>query len=80
MLPGSKVIITVAVNGGMQRDRDGAVVPKQPEEIGEAAARCHDAGASVVHFHARDPHGNNSADTGASSRGVHRLFLRAMSE
>ena len=25
MLPGNKVIITVAINGGMQQDREGAV-------------------------------------------------------
>jgi len=62
MLAGNKIIITVAVNGGMQQDREGAVVPKQPAEIGEAAARCYEAGASVVHFHARDPQGKNSGD------------------
>ena len=37
MLDGNKVMITVALNGGMQQDRDGAAVPKQPDEIGEAA-------------------------------------------
>lgn len=62
MLAGNKVIITVALNGGMQQDRDGAVVPKQPREIGEAAARCHDAGAAMVHVHARGPDGKNSGD------------------
>ncbi len=34
MLAGNKVIITVAINGGMQQDRDGAIIPKQPAEIG----------------------------------------------
>lgn len=62
MLAGNKVIITVALNGGMQQDRDGAIVPKQPEEIGEAAARCHAAGAAMVHVHARDPQGKNTGD------------------
>ena len=62
MLDGSKVMITVALNGGMQQDRDGAVVPKQPDEIGEAAARCWEAGACVVHVHARGPDGKNSGD------------------
>jgi len=62
MLPGNKVIITCAINGGMQQDRDGAVIPKQPAEIGEAAARCHAAGASMVHVHARDAAGRNSGD------------------
>ena len=62
MLAGNKVIITVALNGGMQQDREGAVVPKQPDEIGEAAARCYEAGAAMVHVHARDPEGKNSGD------------------
>ena len=62
MLEGNKVIITVALNGGMQQDRDGAKIPKQPDEIGEAAARCWEAGASVVHVHARGPDGKNSGD------------------
>ena len=60
MLEGNKVIVTVAINGGMQQDREGAIVPKQPAEIGEAAARCYEAGASVIHFHARDAEGRNS--------------------
>jgi 3-keto-5-aminohexanoate cleavage enzyme len=62
VLPGNKVIITVALNGGMQQDREGAVVPKQPAEIGEAAARCHEAGAAMVHVHARDANGKNTGD------------------
>ena len=62
MLAGNKVIITVALNGGMQQDREGAVVPKQPNEIGEAAARCYEAGAAMVHVHARGPDGKNSGD------------------
>jgi 3-keto-5-aminohexanoate cleavage enzyme len=62
MLSGNKLIITVAINGGMQQDRDGAVIPKQPEEIGEAAARCWEAGASMIHVHARDAQGRNSGD------------------
>lgn len=62
MLDGNKVIVSVALNGGMQQDRDGAIVPKQPAEIGEAAARCHEAGAAMVHVHARGPDGKNSGD------------------
>jgi len=62
MLEGNKVIITVAINGGMQQDRDGAIVPKQPDEIGEEAARCWEAGAAMVHVHARDKAGKNSGD------------------
>jgi len=46
----------------MQQDRDGAVIPKQPEEIADAAYACWKAGAAVVHVHARDPEGKNSGD------------------
>ena len=62
MLAGHKVIITCAINGGMQQDRQGAVIPKQPEEIAEAAARCYEAGAAMIHVHARGPDGRNSGD------------------
>ena len=62
MLAGNKVIITVAINGGMQQDREGAIIPKQPVEIGEAAARCYAAGAAMIHVHARDTQGKNSGD------------------
>ena len=62
MLAGNKVIITIAINGGMQQARDGAIIPKQPREIGEAAARCYEAGAAMIHVHARDAQGKNSGD------------------
>jgi 3-keto-5-aminohexanoate cleavage enzyme len=38
MLEGNKIIVTVAINGGMRQNREGAIVPKQPVEIGEAVA------------------------------------------
>jgi 3-keto-5-aminohexanoate cleavage enzyme len=50
----SKFVIVAALTGGTQQDRDGAKVPTTPEEISEAAYRCHQAGAAVVHIHARD--------------------------
>lgn len=77
MLDGNKVIITVALNGGMQQDRDGAVIPKQPAEIGEAAARCWEAGASVVHVHARGPDGKNSGDRAIYSEIIRQIRARS---
>jgi 3-keto-5-aminohexanoate cleavage enzyme len=49
-----KLIILVAPTGN-QKDRDGCHIPITPEEIGEEARRCREAGASVIHIHARDP-------------------------
>ena len=77
MLDGNKVMITVALNGGMQQDREGAVVPKQPDEIGEAAARCWEAGASVVHVHARGPDGKNSGDPAIYAEIIREIRARS---
>jgi 3-keto-5-aminohexanoate cleavage enzyme len=49
----NKVIIAAAVNGN-RLDTPGLTIPVTPEEIAEEARRCSEAGASVVHFHARD--------------------------
>jgi 3-keto-5-aminohexanoate cleavage enzyme len=57
-----KVVILAAVTGGTQQDREGAKVPVTPEEIAEQALRCYEAGASVVHIHARDENGQPSGD------------------
>jgi 3-keto-5-aminohexanoate cleavage enzyme len=77
MLEGNKVMITVALNGGIHQDRDGALVPKQPAEIGEAAARCWEAGASVVHVHARDPDGKNSGDPAIYAEIIRQIRSRS---
>jgi 3-keto-5-aminohexanoate cleavage enzyme len=53
-MPGEKLIILVAPTGN-QTDRSGSHVPTSPESIAEEAYRCYEAGASVVHIHARDP-------------------------
>ena len=77
MLEGNKIMITVALNGGMQQDRDGAIIPRQPVEIGEAAARCWEAGASVVHVHARGPDGKNSGDPAIYSEIIRQIRARS---
>ncbi len=61
----------------VQQDRDGAVIPKQPEEIAEAAYACWKAGAAVLHVHARNPQGKNSGDPAIYSAIVNELFAPA---
>ncbi len=56
-LPAGKVIITAALNGAFVRKENNPNVPEQPDEIARAAAECYDAGAAIVHIHARDEHG-----------------------
>jgi len=51
-----KLIITVRVNEYMSRAVNPNV-PFTPDEIAETAAECRAAGASIIHFHARNPDG-----------------------
>lgn len=57
-----KIIITVAISGGLQNRDVAPYLPEQPEEIAQSAYECYEAGASVIHIHARDKQGNVSAD------------------
>ncbi len=50
-----KVIITAAVTGGDTTPSQSPYLPITPREISEEAVRCAEAGAAIVHVHARDP-------------------------
>lgn len=69
----SKVVIEVRCNEYTMRDRNRHV-PWSADEIAEDAAACREAGASIVHFHARDP------ETGAMSgeTAVYADIIRAV--
>jgi len=58
----SKVIICAALTGGLQTKQSHPALPEQPEEIAQAAYDCWKAGAAMVHIHARDEAGRNTAD------------------
>ena len=53
----NKMIIEARINEYAMR-HDNPHVPWTPDEIAETAARCHAEGASIVHFHARNPDGS----------------------
>jgi len=57
------VIITAALTGGVHGKEANPNIPETPEEIGRAAAAAEEAGASVVHLHARRPNGGRSLAT-----------------
>jgi 3-keto-5-aminohexanoate cleavage enzyme len=71
-----KVIITVAPTGSIPTQKDNPNLPITPEEIAEETRRSYEAGASLVHLHARNP------DTGgpASDIAVFRAYLAAVRE
>lgn len=52
-----KLIINAALTGMVPTKQDNPNVPVTPAEIVADARRCRDAGASIVHIHARDEHG-----------------------
>lgn len=53
-----KVVITCALTGVLANRRQCAAIPYTPAEIAEEAKRAYDAGASVVHIHARNDDGS----------------------
>ena len=53
-----KVVVTCALTGVLAKRDQCPWVPYTPEEIAEEARRAHDAGAAVVHIHARTPEGD----------------------
>lgn len=57
-----KVIITVAQTGAFHGKESIASIPLQPAEIAASAYDCVNAGAAVIHIHARDKNGVSSND------------------
>lgn len=51
----SKVIITCAVTGAIHTPSMSRYLPVTPEEIIEASVGAAEAGAAIIHLHARDP-------------------------
>jgi len=71
-----KVIITVAPTGSIPSREDTPYLPVTADEVAEETRRSCDAGASVVHLHARDPEtGKPTSDTE-----VFRAYLEAIRE
>ena len=57
-----KVIITVAQTGNFQGKAQNPNLPEQPAEVIQSAYDCYNAGASVVHIHARNKEGKSCND------------------
>ena len=52
---GRKVIITCAVTGAIHIPSQTPYLPITPDEIAESALGAAEAGAAILHLHARDP-------------------------
>ena len=61
-----KLIITVRPNEWMMRGPNPHI-PYTPDEIADDAARCRDAGAAIMHVHARLPDGGRTVYSNPSA-------------
>ena len=59
-LSGDPVVVTAALTGGVHGKEASPHLPETPEEVAEAAAACEEAGAAVVHLHARRENGERA--------------------
>jgi len=57
-----KLIITAALTGAEVTKALQPALPETPDEIAQEALKCYEAGASIVHVHARDSEGNPTQD------------------
>jgi 3-keto-5-aminohexanoate cleavage enzyme len=59
----NELVISAALAGAVTVKAQNPAVPYTAEEFGDEAKKCYDAGAAIVHIHARDPEkGNPSHD------------------
>jgi len=58
----NKIIITAALTGGIHAKEVNPALPEQPDEIIKDAYDCYNAGAAIVHLHARDANGKGVGD------------------
>lgn len=77
-----KVVLTCAINGGGTQKGEGRgktpYLPITVEEVAADAKRAYDAGAAIIHLHARNPETNNIYSGGQKEENT-KMFLE-MSE
>ena len=76
MAKSNKVIITCAVTGAIHTPSMSPHLPVTPEEITDAAIGAAEAGAAIVHLHARDPQDRQADQTPG---GLRSRFCRGSS-
>jgi uncharacterized protein (DUF849 family) len=57
MSEGASCVVTAALTGALTRREQCPAIPYTPKEIAEEARRAAEAGAAIVHIHARTPEG-----------------------
>lgn len=72
------LIITVAITGGLHGAETNPNLPETPEEQAKSTFEAYEAGASIVHVHARDP--KTGYATASSNLGDYREVNRRIRE
>lgn len=72
-----KLIIEARVNEYMSREQGNPNVPYSPEEIAREAVACREAGAAILHFHARQPDGAPDHDAAGYAETVRLIRERS---
>jgi 3-keto-5-aminohexanoate cleavage enzyme len=83
-----KVVLSVAPTGARRTKKDHPNIPLTSKEISIEAARCADAGASLIHLHVRDSRGMHTLDPGIYQDAIlairhsvqHRLIIQVTTE
>jgi len=65
-----KVIVTVAITGGIQGKWANPNIPITPEEQAQDALECYEAGAAICHIHVRGEDGQNTSDLNVYNKTV----------
>ena len=73
MARSDKVIITCAVTGSIHTPTMSPWLPITPDEIAEASIGAWEAGASIIHLHARNPDGSPTPDPGVFMQFLPRI-------
>ncbi|WP_053948635.1 BKACE family enzyme [Halolamina sediminis] len=60
---GKPLIVTAALTGGVHGKEANPNVPESPAEVADAAAAAEEAGASILHLHAREDSGERAFST-----------------
>lgn len=68
-----KLIITCAITGAETTKAHNPALPTTPAEQAEAARRCYEAGASIVHLHVRDEEGRPSQSVERFAEVIERI-------
>jgi 3-keto-5-aminohexanoate cleavage enzyme len=71
----SPVAIAVAPNGGRRTKADHPALPLTPDELARTASECLEAGACMIHVHARNEQGRHLLDATAYSQATDAIRL-----